>query len=59
MGLHTSASGQQLEVLSDTFLIVPNTVFTSVYTNFYHCSVHSDICTVHSPTDALLLIKKN
>jgi hypothetical protein len=34
MGLHTLASGQQLKVLSDTFLIVPNIVFTStVYTN--------------------------
>jgi hypothetical protein len=24
--------------------------------NFYHCTVHSDICRVHSPTNALLLI---
>ena len=28
MGLHTLASGQQLEVLSDTVIIVPNIVFT-------------------------------
>ena len=23
---------------------------------FYHCAVHSDVCRVHSPTNALLLI---
>jgi hypothetical protein len=34
MGLHTLASGQQLKALSDTFLIVPNIVFTSaIYKN--------------------------
>jgi len=26
------------------------------YWNFYRCAVHSDICRVHSPTKALLLI---
>jgi len=26
--------------------------------NFYRCTVHSDICRVHSPTNALLLIFK-
>ena len=27
----------------------------NLYTNFYRCTVHSDIHTVHSPTDAHLL----
>jgi len=27
--------------------------------SFYCCTVHSDICGVHSPTNTLLLIKKN
>ena len=28
----------------------------SVTSNFYRCTVHSDVCRFHSPTNALLLI---
>ena len=30
--------------------------YVNKWMNFYRCTVHSDICRVHSPTNALLLI---
>ena len=36
--------------------ICVNYMVTLKFINFYCCTVHSDICKVHSPTNALLLI---
>ena len=44
---------------TEYLLIMDDGNFLKSLTLFYRCTVHSDICRVHSPTNALLLILKN
>jgi len=48
--MFTSVQMEQLVARFVKIMIKNNFVY------FYRCAVHSDICTVHSPTKALLLI---